>query len=136
MTEPTWALQKLIHSRLISAPAVTALVDTSRIVDSNQRPGSEPLIIIGSGNAVYEDRYDRFHDQCYADLHVWTQEEGFETSKAIVGAIRSALRERPWETEGFTCHGLSIGMVRFLRDPNGTHTHAVIGIDAVVQEAA
>ena len=133
--EPSLALQTLIHSRLTGSPTVTALVSADDIADVSGLPTVFPCIIIGEGHALYSDRFNRFHEQAYADLHIWTTEPSLEQAKTIAAAIREALWA-PWQVEGFIAHGISVRSSRFLRDPDGLHGHAVMSIDAVLQARA
>lgn len=132
MTEPSLALQKLIYARLIGAPAVTSLVPADNIADLSGLPTVFPSIIIGEGHALYADNRDRFHEQAFCDLHIWTAEPGLEQSKRIAAAVREALWA-PWQFDGFTVHGITVRSARFLRDPDGQHGHGVMSIDAVMQ---
>ncbi len=71
MTEPCLALQTAIRSRLIAAPAVTALVPADSIFDRSGRPERDTCIIIGEGHSIYSDRYRTFFDKAYATINIW-----------------------------------------------------------------
>jgi len=136
MTEPSVAVQAALHARLIADPAVTALVPAENISDRSTAPNVFPSIIIGEAVTLYSDRYDSFHESVSATLHVWTEEPGLVQAKLIAGAIRTALREAPWTVAGHVCHGITMSSGRFLRDPDGEHGHAVLHVDAILQERA
>lgn len=136
MTDPSLALQTLIYARLIANPEVTSLVPAENISDRSTRPNVFPCIIIGEGHTLYADDVDRFHEQAFMTLHVWTREPGLEQAKRIAGAARTALKQAPWSVAGHTAHGITIASARFLRDPSGEHGHAVIEINAVLQVAS
>lgn len=131
--EPTLALQKLLRARLISSPAVTALVDADDIADIGALPTVFPCIKIGEAHAEYSDNYRSFHERAHSTVHVWTEEPGLEQAKRITGAVRTALKEAPWSVDSHICHGISVSDARFLRDPSGMNGHAVLTIDAVLQ---
>lgn len=133
MTEPSLALQKTIRARLVAEPTVTALVPAENILDRNHRPERFPLIGIGEGTCVFADSLDTFHDRVFADIHIWTTEEGLFGAKTITGAVRAALADRPWTVDGHRCAALRVTGVRFMRDPDGEHAHAVITVDAILQ---
>ncbi len=129
------ALQGAVRARLISDAGVLALVPAASILDRNERPNPRPSIVLGEGQSVDEnDSISRNRIRVYLDLHVWTQELSTEISKRIVGAIRTALKVRPPMGGGYHLADCRIRQARFLRDPDGKTSHAVVTIDALVQE--
>lgn len=134
-TEPTLALQTAVRARLLASPALTALVDGDAILDRHRRPEGERQIIIGEGIALYADSHDSFHHTVTLDLHIWTREPGFTLAKEIAFAAREALRNAPWEAGGYVVHGATVS-ARFLRDPGGEFSHAVLSLDTYMKEAA
>lgn len=136
MTDPSLALQKLIRTRLAGSAAVTSLVDPHRILDRGARPEGFPCIILGEGQTVYADDFDAYHDRLFVDLHIWIEEPGLAGAKEIAGAVREALRSRPWCMDDHVCRALTIAGARFLRDPDGTHGHGIVSVMAIVQRRA
>lgn len=136
MTEPSLAVQSLLCARLIADPAVTALVPVENISDFTTRPNVFPAILIGEGVTLYSDRYDSFHEAVSATVHIWTEEANLTQAREITGAVRAALRDAPWATADHICHGVTLSSGRFLRDPSGQHGHAVLHVDAILQERA
>lgn len=133
MTEPSLALQVLIRSRLIADPAVTAIVPANNIFDSNSRPERFPRIVIGDGFANYGDDFEAFHDKTFLDLHLWTESPSLASVKEIAGAVRSALKAKPWPVAGFLCSHLMPSTFRTMRDPQG-YSHGVLTVEAILQE--
>src|SRR5258708_40112903 len=86
--EPSLDLQKAIRARLLASADLMALVPADNVLDVTGRPERVPCINIGEGQTVYR----RFDSTSYATLHVWAQEPGLVTAKAIVSAIVPALR--------------------------------------------
>lgn len=134
MSEPSLALQTAIRARLIATPAVTALVPAASIFDRTTRPEDFPCIVIGDGQTVLEGIcYSVRSVRVFADLHLWAKESGLENVKTLAGAAFDALfRELP--VPGFMvnlCHATGI---RFMRDPGGEHSHAVLTVEAVLGE--
>lgn len=139
MIDPAYAVQALIHHRLTTSPAVTALVPAENISDVSGVPRVFPSIIIGEGAARYSDRYDSFHEQVTTQVHIWTdgdegEPDGLVDVKLIAGAVRAALREAPWSTGGHVCHGITVSRGAFMRDPSGKLGHGVLYVDATLQE--
>ena len=135
MSTPELALQIAIRQRIIAA---NTGVPASNILDRNQQPIIDPSIIIGVGQTVDRDdsiKRDLFH--VWKDLHVWKKEPGLGGVQAIAGAIRKAIHsDRLTLASPFHCVDAYVEDMRFLRDPDGETSHAVVTIKAIVQEAA
>lgn len=134
---PDLALQKALRQRLASFDAVRLHVPAASILDRNERPTPDPAIIIGEGQAVDEgDSLARNRTRVYLDLHVWKKEPSLEGVKIIAGAIRLALRGPRLALDApFHCADCRVASVRFLRDPDGLTSHAVVTVSALVHEA-
>jgi hypothetical protein len=131
------ALQKSVRGRLISEETVTALVPAANILDRNERPNPRPSIVIGEGQSVDEgDSIARTLTRVYLDLHVWVEEPSTEISKRIAGSIRAAMKVRPQIEDGYRFADCRVRGTRFMRDPDGVTSHAIVTIDALVQEVA
>lgn len=132
------ALQKGIRARLVASPEILGLVPEANILDRNERPNPRPSIVIGEGQSVDEgDSIARTRTRVYLDLHVWVEEPSTEISKRIVGAIRKAVASGKFPPgDGFHFADCRVRGTRFLRDPDGKTSHAVVTVDALVQEVA
>ncbi len=136
MMDPALALQKAIRDRLISASAMTALVPAEAILDRHARPEVFPSIIVGEGQALYARLHDSYFDRVFADLHVWLAEEGTTGAKQVAGVIRDALRDGPLTAQDHRVSDLTVTAARFLRDPDGEHSHGIVSIQAIMLERA
>ncbi|CDZ53370.1 DUF3168 domain-containing protein [Neorhizobium galegae] len=134
--EPSLALQKAIRVRLVAATAVTSLVPAANIVDRNGLPAVFPCILIGESQTVPGGDIARARHDVFVDLHIWQKETGLAFSKQVAGAIRDALKDANWTATGLHVADLYVTSSRFLRDPNGIHSHGVISLTANVVEAA
>ncbi|WP_421360290.1 DUF3168 domain-containing protein [Agrobacterium rosae] len=131
------ALQKAIRARLVGSANLLALVPAANILDRNERPNPRPSIVIGEGQSVDEDdSIARTRTRVYLDLHVWVEERSTETSKRIAGAIKRSVSERFSPVDGFHFADCRVRGSRFMRDPDGRTSHAIVTIDALVQEVA
>src|SRR5690606_23286484 len=102
------------------------------ILDRNERPNPRPSIIIGEGQGIDDgDSFSRNRTRVYLDLHVWVEEPSTVVSKRIAWAIRSATCARLPQTDGFHFADCHVRNARFLRDPDGKTSHAVVTIDAL-----
>lgn len=135
---PELALQKALRSRLSSSGDVVALVPAASILDRSERPNPRPSIIIGEGQSVDEgESIARTLARIYTDLHIWVEEPSTEISKRISGAVRKAIHSANLQLDtGFHCADCRVRGSRFLRDPDGKTSHAVVTVDALVQEAS
>lgn len=134
--EPSLELQKAIRARLVASSAVTSSVPAASIVDKNGLPSPFPSILIGEGQTVPDGGLSRARHEAFFDLHIWVKEAGLVTGKQIAGAIRAALADSVWSIPGLHVVDLHIASSRFLRDPGGTLSHAVITLSARVSEVA
>lgn len=132
---PEIALQKAVREKLVGAPLLVLLVPAASILDRNQRPAPSPSIVIGEGQAVDEnDSISRSLTRVYMDLHIWKKEPSTAGVKAIAGAIRTALRVKMGGVPPFHFADCYVQSTRFMRDPDGETSHAIVTISARVQE--
>ncbi len=130
-------LQKALRSRLVATADVVALVPATNILDRNARPNPDPAVIIGTGLSIDDgDSIARDRTRVVLDLHIWRKEPSTAGVKAISGAMRSALRSRLALDAGFHCGDVRVSRTRFLRDPDGETSHAVVTVEAIIQEVA
>lgn len=131
------AVQVALRARLVGSAAVTALVPASAIVDAHERPVPAPRIVLGETQEVDpESSLDRSHLRIYHTVHVWVREPSTEGAKRIVGAIRTALRDRLVLSGGYHCADMRIAGSRILRDPGGDQSHGVMTVDLLVSRVA
>jgi hypothetical protein len=114
---PETALQKAVRNRLVDSEAVTALVPVASILDRNERPNPSPSIILGEKMSRDEgESISRRLVTVWLDLHVWKKELSTAGVTEIAGAIRQAMRDR------------------LERDPDGETSHAVVTVEATVED--
>ncbi len=134
MTEPSLALQAAIRARLVGASAITSVIPATAIVDRNATPALDQSIVIGEAITGPDDGLARHRHMIVADVHVWRKEPGLAGSKQVAGAIRDALNDGPLTVTGFHVADLRIASSRFLRDPGGVHSHAVLSLECRLVE--
>lgn len=137
-TDPSTAVERAIHARLVNSPAVIALVPINHILDRHARPAPDPAIILGEDQVIdTHETIARDTVRVYSTLHIWKRELSFEGVKAITGAIRRAIgrtsRLSLGDTE-FFCADCRVDSARYLRDPDGETSHAVIVLNSLVQQ--
>ncbi|WP_406736979.1 DUF3168 domain-containing protein [Thioclava sp. GXIMD4215] len=127
--------QKAIRARMIASADVLALVPAASIIDRNQRPNPVPSIILGETQEVDEGGINRSRTRIYHTLHIWQKEPSLAGAKAIAQAVRMAFRgPRLSMPAPYTCGDLLLASVRFLRDPDGEHSHGVMVIEGLISE--
>lgn len=130
------AIQKAIYKRLTTTPEILALVPLKNILDRNQQPKADPLILLGSDQIV-DDGSDvkRCNWRIYSTIDIWKIENGLTGTKAISGAIRQAIRNgKPELDTGYHCADWYVSTTRFLRDPDGEHSHGILTIESLIVE--
>lgn len=136
-TEPSLALQKAVRDRLAADAGVLALVPANSIFDRSRRPETFPCIIIGEGQTInLSDTIMRNHVRCYADLHVWAEEDGTVLSKQTTEAIYQALQARFFAVAEHPVIDFNVASARFMRDVTNAaqpHSHAVISVSALME---
>jgi hypothetical protein len=135
--EPSLELQKAIRQRLLASADLMALVPADNLIDVNARPERMPSVIIGESQTLYR----RFDSTTYATLHVWFQEPGLTKVKTATSAIVQALRidaqiEGVLMLDSFICHNLAVTQTRYMRDPIGSYSHAVITVAGIMQASS
>lgn len=136
MTEPSLAIQAAIRARLVASSAVTALVPVASILDRNARPAPFPSVIVGEGQTVPDEGIARNRHEVFMDMHLWATEPGTMVSKQIAGTVREALADTCWNIPGLHVIDLRIASTRFMRDPDGLHSHGVVSLQFRVMEVA
>lgn len=127
--------QKAIAARLSATTAVTALCPATNILDRNERPNPSPAIIIGEGQTLPHGDIARKAWNVFLDLHIWKKEIGTSGVKAIAGAIVTALQSSRLALDsGYSCGDCHVPQRRFLRDPSGDLSHAVVTVELLISE--
>lgn len=130
------ALQKAVAARLVGWSALTALVPADSILDRNERPAPDPSIIIGEGQVRDDgDTIARNRLTIYLDLHVWKRELSLAGVRGIAGQVRKAIGSARLALEtGYHCADCHVSDTRYLRDPDGQTSHAVVTVQAIVED--
>lgn len=134
--DPSLALQAAIRARLVASSALAALVPAANVRDANGIPAVFPCILIGEGQTLPGGDIARKRHDAVLDLHIWAAESGVVVSKQIAGAVRAALADARWHIPGLQVADLHVRSSRFMRDPDGLHSHGVISLSAIVKETA
>lgn len=134
MSEPSLALQRGIYATLTAATEVTALVG-SRVFDQVAPNPTFPYIRIGNDQVLASDTPDCLPDcvEVYAQVDVYSRQQGKTEAKAVAGAIVRALDEDSIVLEsGYALQSFLHNDTRYLDDPDGLSTHAVLMFHALI----
>lgn len=131
MIDPALAVQGVIFERLFRSSDLPM-----NVVFDEGDPSAFPCIIIGEATTQYPDYYEDFHTVCTSDVHIWTEESNLASVKKLTGIVREALWQGPWTVDGHRCANLRIQQARYMRDPDGKHSHGILTVSAILQEDA
>jgi hypothetical protein len=132
MADPSLALQGAINTRLRAQVAAVS----NRVFDRVEAGVAFPYIEIGEFQTVDDGAQCHDGQEVYATLHVWSRAVGQVEVKTIAGAVRGALHEVELDL-GAAFQFLEIAHqdTRYLKDPDGLTSHAVLTFRALVAAA-
>lgn len=136
MSEPSLALQKAVFATLTSNSAVASVIG-QRIFDRVSADTAFPYVRIGIDQTVAEDQ--ECVEECvevFAQVDVFSRAQGKVEAKNIAGAIVRALNANTLTiTDSYELQDFRHVDTRFLDDPDGLSTHAVLSFRALVETA-
>lgn len=132
MADPSLALQGAINTRLRSQVAAVS----NRVFDRVPADVVFPYIELGEFQTVDDGAQCHDGQEVYATLHVWSRAVGQVEAKALAGAVRGSLHEAELDL-GADWQFLEIAHqdTRYLKDPDGLTSHAVLTFRALVAAA-
>jgi hypothetical protein len=136
VSEPSAALQKAIYSTLTANSAISSLVG-ARVYDRVTADAAFPYIRIGLDQSVAEDQ-DCVEEcvEIFSQIDVFSRSQGKIEAKNIAGAIVRALNANTVTiTDSYELQDFRHSETRFLDDPDGLSTHAVLSFRALVETA-
>lgn len=132
MSDPSLDLQKAINVRLRAEVGAVA----NRVYDEVPQKVAFPYIELGEFQTL--DDGAQCHDgvEVFAIVHVWSRAAGQVEAKTIAGAVRGALHEVVLNL-GAAWQFLEIAHqdTRYLKDPDGRTSHAVLTFRALIAAA-
>lgn len=129
-------VQRALGARLAAFAPLTALVAPANIVDRHGAPTAFPSVILGEAQETdAEVSFDRRHMRVFLTIHVWDRSPSTASVKRIADAIRDAVRANDLALDAGRLLDLRQTSNRILRDPDQVTSHAVITLEALVEEA-
>ncbi|AZO77486.1 MULTISPECIES: DUF3168 domain-containing protein [unclassified Bosea (in: a-proteobacteria)] len=132
MADPSLALQGAINTRLRAQ--VTAV--GNRVFDRVPADVAFPYIELGEFQTLDDGAQCHDGQEVFVTLHVWSRAVGQVEAKTIAGVVRGALHEAELSL-GIAWQFLEIAHqdTRYLKDPDGLTSHAVLTFRALVAAA-
>ncbi|WP_341989759.1 DUF3168 domain-containing protein [Azorhizobium sp. AG788] len=126
MSAPALVLQGAVRA------AIAAAVPSVPVMD--RVPGATdpmPRIVIGEGQEL-PNRADCMDGrEIYLDIHVWSHAVGQVEAKTLTAAVVAALDDVDLTLTGHVLDLLRFDGARYLRDPDGRTSHAVLTFRAL-----
>ena len=121
MADPALAIQGAHVSALQANPALCG----GRVYDKPPANPTYPYIQVGDGDTVGDDNDCFDASEFNAQVHVWSQAAGLVEVKQIAADVRARLRTE-FVIAGFVIVEARHVITRYLRDPDGISSHAVV----------
>jgi hypothetical protein len=134
MSEPSLALQRGIYAALIASSGITALIG-ARVYDRVSPTAAFPYVRLGTDQTV-SDPQDCVEEsvEVFSQVDVFSRTQGKVEAKNIAGEIVRTLKVENIPIEnGYELQELHHADTRFLDDPDGLSTHAVLSFRALVE---
>lgn len=128
-------LQKYIYDALTGDAAVMALVDgVYDRVPASPYGANQTYVSFGPHELLEDDADCIQSDQHTVQVDVWSEAVGQVACKRAGAAIRGVLHDRAVAMTTSALAMMEVRSVRYLRDPDGLTSHAVITVTAMVEE--
>ncbi len=132
MSDASLALQGAINLRLRADVAAVA----GRVFDRVPADVVFPYVEIGEFQALDDGAQCHDGQELFATLHVWSREVGQVECKTIAGAVRAVVHETEFDLgPAFQFLEIAHRDTRYLKDPDGLTSHAVLTFRALVAAA-
>lgn len=126
------ALQKAIVTKLKADTLGVASLVGSRVFDRIPADAAFPLVGISGGQELAADADCIPGLQVMLDVHVWSRAVGSVECRRIAGFVRAALHDAALTVDGWRLIDLKHRDTRFLADPDGITSHAVVTVRALI----
>jgi hypothetical protein len=128
-----WSLQQSIFAALSADAALTALLGPGRVFDDV--PQGTPLPYVTFGQATQRDWSTGTEEgtEHLVVLHVWSAARGKKQAHEILGAVRSALHDRPLSLAGHSLINLRHEHSEARRSSDGETIHGTARFRAITE---
>lgn len=131
MSDPSLALQEAIGQALAAALAGPPV--SGRIFDRAPPGATFPYVTLGAVQALNDEADCVDGMESFTDIHVWSEEVGYDQTKRIADLIRSTLHHADLTLTDHALVEMTHRQTRYMRDPDGLTSHAVVEIRALTE---
>lgn len=132
MNDPSAALQAAIKTKLLANADFSGFFGT-KIFDRVPPSAVTPYAAFGPGQTLEDDADCVEGFEVFQQIDVWSMEPGYQQAKEGAGVIRKAIHRQDLTLDGFVLVEIMFRNIRYLRDPDGLTSHAVIDLRALLE---
>lgn len=135
MTAPSSEVQALIYAALVADTGVHAIC-ADRILDRVKKDTQFPYVSFGPSDAVEDDADCITGRVITLQVDCWSRYQGgFREVQQLADAVEAALHRYEGELAVNALVELRWRGTRVLRDPDGQTSHAVVTVEATIEDA-
>lgn len=127
---PDQELQELLYARLRADPTVTALVYSNPPDDV-----AFPYIRLGEGSRISDDEEHVNVALIDMQIHVFSREGGWAECRGIADAVKKSLHDYYPVMIQNALRVLRAPRIEYVSDPDGITVHAVVMVEAEIEES-
>lgn len=130
--DPSLSLQAAVIAALKNDSGFTTLVG-QRLYDRPPENPTFPYVVYGEDHVIQADFDDcNIGWEVFTPLHVWSRKVGQPEVKRIGGSIHDVLHLNELNVSGFRLVLIEHHDTRYLRDPDGLTSHAVVEFRSLI----
>jgi hypothetical protein len=130
---PSWSLQQAVFAALAADAALTALIGPGRVCDDVPEGMALPYVTLGPVTAEDWSTGSEHGTELLIAVHVWSGARGKKQAHEVLGAIRSALHDRPLSLVGHRLINLRHQRSEIRRAADGRAIHGAARFRAVTE---
>lgn len=133
MASPSLELQGAIVARLKAWAGLSGTVN-GRVYDAVPAGAAFPYITVGEGDETSDDAdcIDGF--EISLDIDIWSRANGYPEAKRISDEVREAIKSADLTLPTNALVEFRHRQTRFLRDPDGLTSHAVMTFEGFAEQ--
>jgi hypothetical protein len=132
---PTWPLQQALFAALAADAALTQLIGPGRVFDDVPQGTAFPYVALGPVRAQDWSTGTEPGTEHIVTVHVWSGAPGKKEAHEILGAVCTALHDRPLAVPGHVLINLRHERSEVRRYADGHTVHALARFRAVTEPA-
>lgn len=131
MSDPSLEMQAAIVAALKQGGALPAEVG-GRVFDKVPADAAFPYVSLGPLQVLPDKAGCINGAELFQQIDVWSRASGYPEAKKIAVAIVAKLDDQPLNVEGHDAIVFEHSDTRYLRDPDGLTSHAVINFRSLI----